>query len=61
MSKWTNEKVKSLRKELNLSQNKFGEHPGVTENYIYLLEFGQKTPGRILELLLDCVKKEKIE
>ncbi len=59
MSKWTKKEIRAFRKELDLSQKAFGERLGVTENYIYLLESGQKTPSRILELLLDCVKKGK--
>jgi DNA-binding transcriptional regulator YiaG len=58
MKKWTSKKIRSFRKELDLSQKAFGQRLGVTENYIYLLESGQKMPSTILQLLLDCVKKE---
>jgi DNA-binding transcriptional regulator YiaG len=58
MRKWTAVKIKSLRKSLDLSQKDFGEHLGVTQNYIYLLEAGQKTPSKTLQLLLDCVRKK---
>jgi len=55
---WTAKKIRTLRKSLNFSQKAFGQRLGCTENYIYLLEAGQKTPSTILQLLLDCVKKE---
>jgi DNA-binding transcriptional regulator YiaG len=58
MDKWTPEKIKVLRKKLGLSQKAFGERLRVTENYIYLLEADKKKPSGILQLLLDCVKKE---
>ncbi len=58
MSTWTGKKIKALRKSLGLTQKDFGERLGVTTNYVYLLESGQKPPGRTLQLLLDCVKKE---
>jgi DNA-binding transcriptional regulator YiaG len=41
-----------------MTQKEFAQLLGVTENYVYLLEAGQKTPSGILERLLDCVKKE---
>lgn len=55
---WTAKKIRTLRKSLDLSQKAFGQHLGVTENYIYLLEAGRKTPSGILERLLDYVKKD---
>jgi DNA-binding transcriptional regulator YiaG len=58
MNKWTAAKIKALRKAMGLSQKAFGQRLGVTQNYVYLLECGQKTPSTTLQLLLDCVKKE---
>jgi len=56
--KWTSKKIGNLRKELDLTQEAFGQRLGVTRNYIYLLESGRKTPSTMLQFLLDSVKKE---
>jgi DNA-binding transcriptional regulator YiaG len=61
MNKWTGKKIRALRQSLRLSQKAFGDRLGVTQNYVYLLESGQKTPSGILERLLDCVKKRQDE
>jgi len=57
MNKWTANKIRALRKKLGLTQKDFSQRLGVTENYVYMLEAGQKMPSGILERLLDCVKK----
>ncbi len=57
--KWTAKKIRSFRKELGLTQKAFAERLGVAENYIYMLEAGLRTPGRLMQLLLDNVKKER--
>ncbi len=61
MNKWTGNKIRALRLTLKLSQKAFGDRLGITQNYVYLLESGQKTPSGILERLLDCVKKRQDE
>ena len=59
MKTWAPEEIKKLRTKLMLSQQAFSKLLGVSENYVYLLEKGVKTPSRILRLLLDCIEKEK--
>ncbi len=58
MAKWTAKKIRSLRKELDLTQKEFAERLGIAENYVYMLEAGIRTAGKFLQLLLDNVKKE---
>jgi DNA-binding transcriptional regulator YiaG len=58
MKKWTAKNIKSLRKQLKVSQTSFGELLGVTRNYIYYLERGEKEPSKTLCLLFNCVEKE---
>jgi DNA-binding transcriptional regulator YiaG len=55
---WKTEKIKLLRKRLRLSQEAFGEILGVSRNYIYYLERGEREPSKTLRLLLDCIEKE---
>ena len=58
MKKWNAKNIKSLRKQFKVSQTSFGELLGVTRNYIYYLERGEKEPSKTLRLLLSCVEKE---
>ena len=41
-----NERIKLLRKELNLSQELFADRLGLTKNYISLVENGNRTISR---------------
>ena len=59
MKSWTPEEIKKLREKYKLSQNSFGERLGVSRNYIYYLERGEKTPSKTLRLLLNYIEKEK--
>ena len=58
VKKWSKVEIRSLRGRLNLSQRAFSECLGVTENYVYLLERGVKTPSETLKLLLECVEEK---
>ncbi len=58
MQTWNKKNIKALRQKLNLSQVAFAESLGVTRNYIYYLERGEKTPSKTLQLLLDCVEEK---
>ena len=60
MKIWGPEQIRKLRDRLELTRAAFGDSLGVTGNYIYLLERGDKTPSKTLCLLLDCVE-EKIK
>jgi len=59
MSEWMPDRIKNLRFEMGLSQEAFGKRLGVTRNFIYYLERGERKPSKTLQLLLDCVGKEK--
>ncbi len=56
---WNLENIKNLRAEMKLSQAAFGERLGVTRNYIYYLERGERKPNKTLMLLLDCIERER--
>jgi DNA-binding transcriptional regulator YiaG len=56
MKEWQPEEIKELRAKYDISQAKFSEMVGVTANYIFLLERGDKTPSKVLRLLLDCLE-----
>ena len=56
---WNAESIKNFRAELKLSQAAFGELLGVTRNYIYYLERGEREPNKTLMLLLDCIERER--
>jgi len=58
MKSWTPEAIKKLREKYKLSQNSFGECLGVSRNYIYYLERGEKIPSKTLQLLLDCIEEK---
>ncbi len=57
-NRWTAKEVKALRVSLGVSQAGFSERLGVTPNYVYLIESGQKIPSKSLSLLLDCIARE---
>ncbi|MCX5806595.1 MAG: hypothetical protein NT010_11100 [Proteobacteria bacterium] len=60
MDAWTPERIKGLRNRFNLSQVALGGLTGVSGNYIWMLEGGDKTkkPSKTLCLLLDRIEKE---
>jgi transcriptional regulator with XRE-family HTH domain len=58
MKKWTSKDIKTLRKKYKLSQKALGDLLGVSEQYIYYLERGLRTPSKTLRLLLDCIEKQ---
>jgi DNA-binding transcriptional regulator YiaG len=55
---WSPAKIKSLRSPLGLSQAKMADVLGVSEHYVYLLERGERTPGKHLSLFMDQVNAE---
>jgi DNA-binding transcriptional regulator YiaG len=58
MHDWIPEEIKKLRKALKLSQKAFGDLLGVTRNFIYYLERGEREPNKTLRLLMDCVERQ---
>ena len=58
MTDWTPEALKNFRKTLGLTQESMAERLGVHKNYISMLEYGAKKPGKTLQLLLDCLERE---
>jgi transcriptional regulator with XRE-family HTH domain len=58
MKTWAPEEIRLLRKRLGLIQESFGERIGVTRNYVYYLERGERLPSKTLMLLLDYIDNE---
>ncbi|MBQ6398221.1 MAG: helix-turn-helix transcriptional regulator [Oscillospiraceae bacterium] len=40
-----NERIKQIREEAKLTQAAFGEKIGISQNYVWMIETGQRTPG----------------
>ena len=59
MKIWKPEDIRQLRDQLGLTRAAFGELVGVTGNYIYIMERGEKKPSKTLCLLLDCIEEKK--
>jgi DNA-binding transcriptional regulator YiaG len=57
--RWKAKEIKALRGAMDLTQTAFASRLGVTQNYIYLLESGRKTPSETLKLLLECVERSE--
>ena len=58
MKTWTPEAIKEFRASYNLSQPALGRLTGVSGNYIYLMERGDRKPSKTLMLLLDRIEKD---
>jgi DNA-binding XRE family transcriptional regulator len=52
-------KIKAFRNSLRLSQVNMGELLGVSDNYVYMLEKGERSPGKSPCLLMDRIKAER--
>jgi predicted transcriptional regulator len=65
MKIWTPQDIRKFRTRFKLSQKALAKLVGVAENYIYLLEAGDRRPGKSLCLLFDFIerdlKKKKIK
>lgn len=55
---WTPERMKAFRNRFGISQNALGKLTGVSGNYIYMLEGGERKPSKTLCLLLDRIERE---
>jgi len=58
MKPWRPEDITNLKKKYSLSQRSLGNLLGVSRNYIYYLERGEKRPSKTIKLLLDCVEEK---
>ncbi len=52
---WTPKQIREFRLEMNMTQARFGDLVGVSEQYIYYLERGARNPSKTLCLLLECI------
>jgi DNA-binding XRE family transcriptional regulator len=55
---WTPQNIREFRTRFKLSQKALAELVGVQENYIYLLEKGDRRPGKSLALLFDFIERD---
>ena len=56
-----NTDIKKIRKELNLSQSKFGEKFGIPMRTIQEWESGRRTPpDYVLNLIIENIKLKKL-
>lgn len=55
---WTPAKIKDLRSKHKISQVALGNMVGVSGNYVYMLEGGDRKPSKTLCLLLDRIEQE---
>jgi DNA-binding XRE family transcriptional regulator len=58
---WTPEKIKELRKSLELSQEKFGTLVGVSRDYVIKLEKGVRNPSKTLCILFGYIQRYENE
>ena len=61
MDKWTPDKIRELRQSLELTQEKFSVLIGVTDIYVNYLEKGVRTPGKTLQILLNCIEEKEMK
>jgi DNA-binding XRE family transcriptional regulator len=60
MKDWMQKDIKDFREEMGLTQTAFGQLIGVSRNFVYYLERGERKASKTLKLLLDCIyEKEK--
>jgi DNA-binding transcriptional regulator YiaG len=60
MRGWTPEEIKRLRQAMGLTQKEFGVLLGVTRNFIYYLERGERKPSKTFKLLLECIEEKHL-
>jgi len=58
MKKWRPDEIRNFRKRLGLTQGTFGDRVGVTRNFVYYLERGERLPNKTLMLLFDYIENE---
>jgi DNA-binding transcriptional regulator YiaG len=55
VKEWAPEDIRALRQEMGLSQAAFAERLGVTRNFVYYLERGERKVNKTYRILLDCI------
>jgi DNA-binding transcriptional regulator YiaG len=55
---WTPKQIKRFRKELSLTQTKFGEMVGVAKITVFQWERGARTPSKTAKILLSRIEEE---
>ena len=58
MKSWTPKQIKKFRKELSLTQTKFGEMVGVVKITVFQWEKGKRTPSKTAKILLSRIEEE---
>ena len=58
MKNWTPKQIKRFRKELELTQTKFGEMVGVGKITVFQWERGERTPSKTAKILLSRIEGE---
>lgn len=58
MKNWTPKQIKKFRKELSLTQTKFGEMVGVVKITVFQWERGERTPSKTAKILLSRIEED---
>jgi DNA-binding XRE family transcriptional regulator len=59
MPTWTPDKIRELRKLMELTQWAFAERIGVTRQYVNFLEKGVRRPSKTLCILMDWIAEKE--
>ena len=54
---WTAKQIKKFRKELRITQAKFGEMVGVGKITVFQWERGERTPSKTAKILLSRIEE----
>ena len=58
MKSWTPKQIKKFRKELSLTQTKFGEMVGVGKITVFQWERGERIPSKTAKILLSRIEED---
>lgn len=61
MKAWLPDEIREFRKRLGMSQRRFADLIGVSGNYVYYLEGGERNPSKTLRILLEHLERESNE
>lgn len=59
MKAWLPDEIRDFRKLLGMTQRQFANMIGVSGNYVYYLEGGERKPSKTLKILLNYLEKEQ--